>query len=163
MSNKKNSKFSRKFQIMEPVNIVSGVISIYPDEYEINIDKETRIKEKLLINYKIKKKNQNKFYLSAKIEGEIYSICSRCLEEATLKITERELTHYFEYSEYPTDKNHDENLTFYTTSYIDLLPFFREEILFFKPVFFVCSIDCKGLCPSCGISLNNTDHICKNL
>ncbi len=38
--------------------------------------------------------------------------------------------------------------------YINLLPLLREYLLLEIPIKPLCSHDCKGLCPVCGVNLN---------
>jgi len=41
---------------------------------------------------------------------------------------------------------------------IDLTPLLREEVIFATPQAPLCRPDCKGLCPTCGIDLNERPH-----
>jgi len=79
--------------------------------------------------------------LSAKVNvrGVLYADCSRCLKqfEQGLNLDIR--------LNYPIDK---------ATSYIDLNPDIREEIILDYPIKLLCSSDCKGLCVKCGRNLN---------
>lgn len=44
---------------------------------------------------------------------------------------------------------------------VDLTDDFREEILLHVPGFPVCSDECKGVCPQCGVGLNKGSCECK--
>ena len=44
---------------------------------------------------------------------------------------------------------------------IDLTEALRQEIILHFPVVRVCSIHCKGICPKCGINLNEKTCKCK--
>ncbi len=41
---------------------------------------------------------------------------------------------------------------------IDLTPLIREEVILATPQAPLCRADCKGLCPICGIDLNDSPH-----
>jgi len=43
---------------------------------------------------------------------------------------------------------------------IDISEFVRQEIILHFPTIPVCSKSCKGLCPSCGVDLNDTSCDC---
>lgn len=44
---------------------------------------------------------------------------------------------------------------------VDITEDLREEILLHVPGFSVCSVDCKGMCPQCGVDLNKGSCECK--
>lgn len=48
----------------------------------------------------------------------------------------------------------------YTRDRIDLTPLMAEGILLAAPEHQVCSEDCRGLCPSCGVNLNERTCDC---
>jgi uncharacterized protein len=41
---------------------------------------------------------------------------------------------------------------------IDLIPLIREEVILATPQAPLCRPDCKGLCPECGLDLNENPH-----
>ena len=41
---------------------------------------------------------------------------------------------------------------------IDLAPLLREEVILATPIAPLCRLDCKGLCPVCGLDLNESPH-----
>ena len=43
---------------------------------------------------------------------------------------------------------------------IDLLPHLREELLLTVPPYAECKDECRGLCPGCGVNLNEEDCRC---
>lgn len=93
-------------------------------------------------------------------EGKIQALtelsCSRCLEPywqpVTIEFTEIFSAHPIDYAEndlgeqpLPADGS------------IDLTPIFRDYALLDIPIRQVCQVDCKGLCPTCGVNLNEKD------
>jgi uncharacterized protein len=44
---------------------------------------------------------------------------------------------------------------------VDITEDLREEILLHIPGFAVCSADCKGICPRCGVNLNKGSCTCE--
>ena len=47
--------------------------------------------------------------------------------------------------------------------FVDITKILRDIILLEEPVKKVCSQDCKGLCSSCGLNLNNDQCKCKKI
>ncbi len=152
--------FLRKFQIMEPRKSIKKDLSIDSKNYSEEIDKESYIKEDLLIELEIERKNNNKFKVNITINGKIYKNCSRCLEDSIILLDKHKIEHFFEYEEYLKENNHDEKISYYNTNYIDVFPIIRDELLFLMPIYYVCKKDCKGLCTICGNNLNleNCSH-----
>lgn len=52
-----------------------------------------------------------------------------------------------------------EELTF-SDDLIDITQIVRENLLLAEPIQSVCSEDCKGLCPTCGVDRNITECLC---
>jgi uncharacterized protein len=84
---------------------------------------------------------------TGEIFGEAKTQCSRCLEDMNLKI-EVDFQELFAYS-YSSD---DELLV--TNDHIDLEQVVIDSVVLSLPFQPVCSKDCLGLCPECGIGLN---------
>jgi len=72
--------------------------------------------------------------------------CSRCLDEFSIDLKKSlKLNYPVNSSVQAIDLDHD----------------IREEILLDYPVKFLCSPDCKGLCPKCGQNLNQSRCSCE--
>ena len=77
--------------------------------------------------------------------GLYQSFCARCLEKIENQWRKKiEL-------DFAIDKN---------TEFIEMDEDIRQEIILSLPVRILCSNDCQGLCPSCGINLNKTKCQC---
>ena len=86
----------------------------------------------------------------------ITSRCDRCLEPMQLE------------AQGPVDAVYarepdpdDPDLYSYDSSRIDLTDAVRDAILMELPLRFLCREDCKGLCPVCGVNLNNGTCTCQ--
>ena len=77
--------------------------------------------------------------VTGSFSAEIQAVCDRCDEPAPLKIQENDIFHRY--------KNNQEQP-------VDLTEDIREDILLALPQVFLCSEDCRGLCPKCGQNLN---------
>jgi uncharacterized protein len=77
--------------------------------------------------------------------------CSRC--------TSKFIDDYrFEFTEALELKDNQENIN----EHLDLTELIRDNILINMPTKPMCSQDCKGLCPVCGINKNTNDCNCES-
>ena len=91
------------------------------------------------------------------VEGEIAyypkAPCSRCLKET---VYHGIVPFDEEFSENPVS---DEEYKF-SKGLVDLSEMTREKIIISMPLSVLCKEDCKGICPSCGANLNETQCDC---
>ncbi len=89
----------------------------------------------------------------ARLTANVHAHCSRCLSEVT----------------YPVDTMTDadfsrsddgEDVYTFTGHQIDVKQAAFESLLLELPISFVCSEDCKGLCPVCGVNRNKSLCTC---
>jgi uncharacterized protein len=111
------------------------------------------------IEYQIFFKRQNqRIQAQGKIRTAISLVCVRCLEQFELKINSRFDIILFpkEMVDQRSTALEDEELEyiFYENDQIDLEKILIEQVNLFIPFKPVCKADCKGICPSCGASLN---------
>lgn len=81
--------------------------------------------------------------------------CRRCLEEVLVELSEQ-VGLLFQ----PRDESEPEvgsaevyELEVRQTE-LDLAEPVREQLLLLAPTYVVCRVDCRGLCPGCGVNLN---------
>ena len=85
--------------------------------------------------------------------------CDRCLEtfqkevrgsfEQIYTMGGREVTDNIEIMQLSAD-----------TKEIDISPLLREAVLLNHPIKMLCSTECKGICPNCGVDLNKDECRC---
>ena len=81
------------------------------------------------------------------LTSEIERLCGRCL--AVLKSSLREPFEFY----YPIKEDQEE---------LDTTDDVREALVLEHPIAFACSEDCRGLCPNCGVNLNETTCNCRS-
>jgi uncharacterized protein len=88
-------------------------------------------------------------------------VCDRCLTQFSEPVNEK-FTIFFTTDQTYLDSEDNEQVQLIGahTREIDLGSGVRESILLAVPMKHVCSKDCKGLCPSCGINLNKNSCRC---
>ena len=87
--------------------------------------------------------------------------CSRCLEAARFDIKkpfdlffrERDEEMFDEDQEIELDEE-DTRTAFFKGTKLAIADILREQVLLALPMKALCRVDCKGLCPGCGINLN---------
>jgi uncharacterized protein len=84
----------------------------------------------------------------------VQSPCSRCVEPVKI-----ELNPQISLVLSPGNKIGEEDINLEHETYqgdeIDLSNYIREQVAISLPVKVVCTEDCKGLCTTCGVNLNN--------
>jgi len=109
-------------------------------------------------------KTSTTVFIKGELSAVIDSNCSRCLENASVPIGGN-----FAYTLVPdkTETREDIELTaedleisHYSAEFIDFASIICEQILLQIPIKKLCSEECKGLCPRCGINLNNSSCNC---
>lgn len=102
------------------------------------------------------------------LETELSVTCSRCLSDFSFvvkgqlnvhfipRVENNNLAHEIELTELDVEQE------FYEENQIDLSSPVRDLILLSLPQVMLCQQDCAGLCPDCGINLNENKCDCKN-
>ena len=87
--------------------------------------------------------------------------CSRCLETAQSEIPKSFDLFFRQRDEKMFDEDdeielaeEDTRTAFFTGTQLALGDVLREQVLLALPMKPLCSVDCKGLCPTCGTNLN---------
>jgi uncharacterized protein len=94
-----------------------------------------------------------RFYFSGRISGDLEISCRRCLVEVGASVDEE--AHFIFSSEGEDTSDDPDVYPFDANAHsLDLRPAVRELWLLSVPAFVLCRDDCKGLCPHCGIDLN---------
>ena len=94
-------------------------------------------------------------------------ICDRCLETFNHELHDEFRLVYSTEIEYWSEAKDEKGLRLLTSeaTEINLADDIRESLLLMIPMKIICSEDCKGLCPQCGINLNfeTCNHISKQI
>jgi uncharacterized protein len=100
--------------------------------------------------------------ISGKLDTTVELACSRCLDPARVQVSkpfdlffrERDEAMFDEDEEVELHEN-DTRTAFFTGTKLAIADILREQILLTVPMKALCTIDCKGLCPTCGTNLNS--------
>jgi len=88
----------------------------------------------------------NAVTVAAQLSGSLRMTCSRCLNEFDVSL-KKDLQ-----LNYPIEKQQ---------RHIDIMDDIREEILLEYPFKPLCKAQCKGICPQCGVNLNEGKCKCR--
>ena len=109
-------------------------------------------------------KTSTTVFIKGELSAIIDSNCSRCLENTSVPIGGS-----FAYTLVPdkAETREDVELTaedleisHYSGEFIDITSIICEQILLQIPIKKLCSEECKGLCPHCGMNLNHSSCNC---
>jgi len=99
--------------------------------------------------------------VTGRAQGRAHTYCSRCLEQTTYELS-GDMEGYFILKHdgaAPNDFEGDEFDYLSDDNTINMEPIIMAALLIDAPAQPLCSDDCKGLCPVCGVNLNTEiDH-----
>src|SRR5215831_10036831 len=105
--------------------------------------------------------------VTGSLTGAVEWSCSRCLEPAHCGISRSFDLFFRQRDEEFFDEDDDVELTdedmrtsFFTGTQLEIGDIMREQVLLALPMKVLCRVDCKGLCPVCGINLNSGTCTC---
>ena len=105
----------------------------------------------------------SELFFHGRVGAAIEGYCSRCLKGYSFPLDKE-----FDFALTPdtrSPKSRELNpgelgLSFYSGEEIDLAPLMREQVLLALPTRPLCREDCRGLCSSCGVDLNEDSCGC---
>lgn len=108
-------------------------------------------------------KSSTQIYLKTKIALEGNFTCDRCLIDFKSQIhTLFNIIFMYEARSLKGELSNDIQIISHDTNYIDIAEDVRQYILLAIPIKILCSENCRGLCPSCGIDLNENQCKCNS-
>src|ERR1700761_4549728 len=78
--------------------------------------------------------------------------CARCLEPVTSEV-EANFQELYRYEPSPEEDDDEEDVQLLDGDLLDLEPVLRDAVVLALPLSPLCSDDCAGLCPECGVRL----------
>lgn len=100
-------------------------------------------------------------HVEGKASAELVLKCGRCLQPYTQTIITEFSEEYYPQSKVSTNTGEDGLRTF-SGDHLNLTDVILESIYLEIPMRTVCSEQCKGLCPKCGINRNTEQCSCQN-
>ena len=98
-------------------------------------------------------------FLTGLIEGEVNISCGRCLELFNMSIA-AEINEVY-YNETMDSDQVDEDWIPFRGNELDVASEVVKAMISSLPMKVLCNQECKGLCPGCGINLNQDQCSCK--
>ena len=98
----------------------------------------------------------NRISLKAEVRAQADTRCARCLEPIRVPVSAAVDAIY---DRQPDPE--DPDLYSFEASTVELTDAVRDALLLELPMRNLCSEDCKGLCPVCGINLNKSTCTCQ--
>ncbi len=92
-------------------------------------------------------------YLHGTVEGDVATVCHRCLEPATAHL-EGDFDVMVRRGEHEGEAGDDVVVLATHEHEMAMEPFVHEALVLSAPMIVLCRDDCRGLCPTCGAYLN---------
>ena len=138
-----------------------------------SLNSRLEINEKNLQTYKFDKtanvnvslyKEGSDIYLKGDVLAEFSSICSRCAESISSSLTQSLFCNFKPQSSKARsgDEEEDLALSYHNGQEVELESYALDQVMLNLPFSILCSEKCQGICPDCGINLNNINCKCKN-
>ena len=99
---------------------------------------------------------EDRISVAANVAATVETRCSRCLEPVSAPISAA-IDAVFVRKPDPDDPD----LYSYEASTVELTDAVRDALLLELPMRMLCSEDCRGLCPVCGVNLNRNTCTCQ--
>ena len=130
------------------------------DSSELDLGKKDFSIKEISLRCTVNKGEKN-VYIAAKARAKVGFVCGSCLVDFS-DVLEEEFSIFYT-SDKETVKYDDEQVVqlFKPGAPIDLSNGLKESLLLAIPMKIVCSEDCKGLCLTCGMNLNEERCNCK--
>ena len=130
-------------------------------------DEETRLAGPAEVQGKIKRGGET-VEVSGELRTTIEIPCGRCLKAVALPLTANFDEKFVPAVSWRSEEQHeltqeDLNLSVFDSEAVELDEVVREEILLAVPGHVLCSEDCQGLCPNCGIDKNLGSCQCETI
>lgn len=113
------------------------------------------------------KREARKILIEGSLKSELNLICDRCLADFDFR-SDESLCIRLHPAQENTSVAEEMFLTLdqlewdvYDQPIIDLCELIEEQVLIFVPAKKLCDGECLGLCPSCGVNLNQQKCLCK--
>ena len=107
--------------------------------------------------------------ITGSLKSTVEQTCSRCLEPARYELSRPFDLYFRKRDELMFDEDDEIELSdkdtrtaFFTGTQLAIGDILREQVLLGLPMKALCRLDCRGLCPNCGINLNLNTCDCTN-
>lgn len=126
---------------------------------ELSMDEENI---KLLSPLKFSGKIENlgdRLMVSGEISTTVKLLCSRCAEAMAYALN-APFSEFFTNHKKVMDDDQEEEISLFSGDEIDITLHLARAILLELPMKAICQEECQGLCPGCGVNLNQTECQC---
>ncbi|UFJ42069.1 DUF177 domain-containing protein [Brevibacillus humidisoli] len=101
------------------------------------------------------------YYVKGEMKAEVDFACARCLKRFRSQVTVP-FSETFAPADAEVELDEDSEIHLLEEEEIELDPVLQEDFLLAMPAFPICTEECQGLCPTCGVNRNEQACSCKN-
>ena len=98
--------------------------------------------------------NGQSLEIQGQVQAKVQYVCSRCLVNFSRDVSVDFSERYLETPDQNATDTDLDGVSFYQGDEIDITVLVRDSVLLSEPLQPVCSEDCCGLCPECGVNRN---------
>jgi len=117
-------------------------------------------------DYQVYRIDENDIHVKVNFCANLTTPCSKCTEIFTMDIKDNFSVIYTNQIDYTegevTLKDADLDIKFFEGEILDLEEEITNNFLLALPISPICNENCKGLCPTCGVNLNNSKCSCSD-
>lgn len=144
---------------MIQINVLSLPVGISEQKFQwvIRKDEYDFFDEDIYINgfFHINNIHSRQIEFNGRIDFEIQLVCDRCLKKFKKKFEENII--FILKKDYIGD---DIDIISFNDFYCDITDFIKDLVITSLPVKVLCDENCKGICPGCGVNLNEEKCKC---
>lgn len=96
-------------------------------------------------------------FIEMEFTGVVYGTCGKCACDASVSMS----THYEIVASRDSGKYELEDFVLIKGTEVEIYQLVVDTIILSLPMTLICSPNCRGLCPDCGVNLNIKDCGCK--
>lgn len=145
---------------------IENEVSVSPDIMgEVLRDKGLTVTKPFHIRYVVEREEgSDTIHAAVDVDGEIEAACARCLDRIVHRMDLHLKTDYLpapsDMAENLEEERVNSEIGYYRKN-VRLGEYIISELVLALPMRFICSEDCKGLCPGCGVNLNQEECRCE--
>jgi uncharacterized protein len=129
------------------------------DSESINKGINIKILDPIRFSGKIYKVD-NELHLHCDITYKYEATCDRCLTSFSAEFSTVLSGKLKDIKGKLNDENESEEIIYYENNFLNLEDYIWSQVVSSLPMKTLCNEDCKGLCPVCGVDLNNQSCDC---
>ena len=124
-------------------------------------DESYKLSSPININGKASSTNKG-VYLDVDVDFTIIDNCARCLKEVEVPI-EYSIKGFLVKEDFDENSFEEDDAFIYDGQELNIVDIVEQTLDFKMPARILCTDECKGICPGCGVNLNKQECSCSEI